>query len=424
MKIKEAELLTGLSQNTIRYYESEGLISVKRNLNSYREYDEGNISKLKKIKILRKLDVSIATIKKLNLKKISLQDILNGKIKEIDEKELNLECKKGIIESILKEINKNPNVDLAKYCKDFEYIESDEFTETLDELRELGEISLAHQILITLMLSGPFLWLFINIKNSNYEFIGINSIASIVSTVLLTLLWKSFLKQKNKKVKGTGLILLNIVFAIVLSIGIFVFISKLQQFIFVPKDYLMFKFKPPYSYFIFFFEIEIIIVFIFMIYRKIKNIELKWSECLFKFLKKNIFLTISLNIALMYICVTSVIVVTKDQIKDYNFYNPKGTIYSYNDIYKVQAGFKGKRFKISKGHAGDFYYIINLRDGKKINLYQANSPFEDTYLELEIFDNLIMRISKIQKASSKENYQFCDFDKRYIDRFLRIIENR
>ncbi|MDS1004499.1 MerR family transcriptional regulator [Clostridium sporogenes] len=48
MKIKEAELLTGLSQKTIRYYETEGLISVKRNLNSYREYDEDNISKLKK----------------------------------------------------------------------------------------------------------------------------------------------------------------------------------------------------------------------------------------------------------------------------------------------------------------------------------------------------------------------------------------
>ncbi|MCR1139598.1 MerR family transcriptional regulator [Clostridium botulinum] len=68
MKIKDAERLTGLSQKTIRYYESEGLISVKRNSNSYREYDENNINKLRRIKVLRKLDVSISTIKKLNLK--------------------------------------------------------------------------------------------------------------------------------------------------------------------------------------------------------------------------------------------------------------------------------------------------------------------------------------------------------------------
>ncbi|APQ97613.1 MerR family transcriptional regulator [Clostridium botulinum] len=68
MKIKDAERLTGLSQKTIRYYESEGLISVKRNSNSYREYDENNINKLRRIKVLRKLDVPISTIKKLNLK--------------------------------------------------------------------------------------------------------------------------------------------------------------------------------------------------------------------------------------------------------------------------------------------------------------------------------------------------------------------
>lgn len=116
--------------------------------------------------------------------------------------------------------------------------------------------------------------------------------------------------------------------------------------------------------------------------------------------------------------------VTKNQIKDYSFYNPTGTIYSYNDISKVQVGFKGKYNKIFKGHAGEFYYIVSLKDGKKMNFYQTNSTFEDTYLELEIFDKLIMDTGKAQKQSSKENYQFCDFDKRYIERFLRIIENR
>ncbi|MCS4464809.1 MerR family transcriptional regulator [Clostridium botulinum] len=94
MKIKDAERLTGLSQKTIRYYESEGLISVKRNSNSYREYDENNINKLRRIKVLRKLDVPISTIKKLNLKEASLPEILEGKIKELDGNELNLERKK------------------------------------------------------------------------------------------------------------------------------------------------------------------------------------------------------------------------------------------------------------------------------------------------------------------------------------------
>lgn len=39
-------------RKTIRYYESEGLISVKINSNSYQEYDEDNINKLQKQKFL------------------------------------------------------------------------------------------------------------------------------------------------------------------------------------------------------------------------------------------------------------------------------------------------------------------------------------------------------------------------------------
>lgn len=424
MKIKEAQSLTGLSAKTIRYYESQGLIYVKRNSNSYREYDEDNINNLKRIKILRKLDVPILKIKELNLGKVSLHDILEGEIKELNDNELNLERKKAIIDAILKDLNKNSNIDLVKYSQEVDYIESPEFTEFMGDMKELSEASLSYQIFITLILSGPLLWLFTNVIRMKYEFIGISSILSIISTVLLTLTWGRFLKQKNKKIKGTGFMLLSTVVTVVLAILIFVGITKLQEVIFVPKDYLMFMFKKPYSYMFLFFEIEILVVFISIIYKSIKNIEWKWAAELFSFAKKNIVATVILNIVLLYVCNTGITVVTKNKIKDYSFYNPTGTTYLYNDIFKVQAGFKGKSLKVFRGHAGDFYYIVNFKDGKKINFYQANSAFEDTYLELEIFDKLIMKTSKVEKESSKENYQFCDFDKRYVDRFLRIIENR
>ncbi|WP_434291706.1 MerR family transcriptional regulator [Clostridium botulinum] len=424
MKIKDAERLTGLSAKTIRYYESEGLIFVKRNSNSYREYDEDNINELRKIKVLRKLEIPISKIKELNLGKISLKDTLEDKLKKLDEDELNLERKKGSIEVILKDLNKNPNIDLAEYSEELEYLESPEFAEFMGEIKELSEVSLSQQILITLIFSGPLLWLFTNINRAKYEFIGINSILSIISTVLLTLTWRRFLKQKNKKIKGTGSMLLSTIVAIILALAIFVGITKLQEAIFVPRDYLMFMFKSPYSYIFIFFEIEILILFISIVYKRIKNIEWKWAAELFSFAKKNIVATAILNIVLLYVYITSITVVTKNQIKDYSFYNPKGTEYSYNNISKVQAGFKGKSAKVFKGHAGDFYCIVSFKDGKKINFYQANSAFEDTYLELEIFDKLIMETSKAQKQSSKENYQFCDLDKRYVDRFLRIIENR
>lgn len=147
MKIKEAELLTGLSAKTIRFYESEGLIFVKRNLNGYRQYSEGTINELKKIKILRKLDISISQIKNFGENKVLLYDILKNRLKDLEENELSMEIKKNIIESILKDLKKNPSVDLSLYFDDFQYIESEEVKEFMNDINELKKVSLSHQIL-------------------------------------------------------------------------------------------------------------------------------------------------------------------------------------------------------------------------------------------------------------------------------------
>jgi len=247
---------------------------------------------------------------------------------------------------------------------------------------------------------------------------------AILSTVILTLTWRKYLKQPNKKTKGTTSVFLISILAIVLTISIFVGIGTLQEVIFVPKNYLMFMFKPPYSYFIFFFEIELIAFLISRVYKKIKNIELKWTVDLCNLAKKNIIATIIINILLLYVCITGITVVTENKIIDYSFYNPMGTTYTYKDISKVEAGFNGKKFGIFPKGAGDFHYTVSFNDGNKVNFYQANSEFEDTYLELEIFDKLIMDTGNIEKTSSKENYELCDFDQRYVDRFLRIIDNK
>lgn len=424
MKIKDAELLTGLSAKTIRFYESEGLISVRRNSNTYRDYDEDNIKELKRIKILRQLEIPISKIREFKNGDLQLENILKEKLEELNKGELDIQSKKFTIEVLLKEVKKNPNADLDYYHDDFEYIKSEEFTEFLGEVKELSEISLTAQLFGTLMLSGPLLWLWLNITNKNYDSIGLNSIMAIFSTVILTLTWRKYLKQPNKKTKGTASVFLISILAIVLTISIFVGIGTLQEAIFVPKNYLMFIFKPPYSYFIFFYEIELIAFLISRVYKKIKNIELKWTVDFCNFVKKNIFVTIIINIILLYVCITGITVVTENKITDYSFYNPMGTTYSYEDISKVEAGFNGKKFGIFPKGAGEFYYTVFFNDGNKVNFYQANSEFEDTYLELEIFDKLLMDTGKAEKTSSKENYELCDFDQRYVDRFLRIIDNK
>ena len=66
MKIAEVERLTGISKQTIRFYEKEGLIEPGRNNeNQYREYDALDVKKLKRISLMRKLNVPISEIKEV-----------------------------------------------------------------------------------------------------------------------------------------------------------------------------------------------------------------------------------------------------------------------------------------------------------------------------------------------------------------------
>ncbi|GLC30168.1 MerR family transcriptional regulator [Clostridium omnivorum] len=296
--------------------------------------------------------------------------------------------------------------------------------EFIDEIKELEQVSLGIQILKTLALSGPLLWLLFNIINKKYDFIGINIILTIISIILLTLSWNRFLKQPSKKIKGTVTLLSSILVSLILTMAVFAGISKLQEMLFAPRDYLMYMFKPPYSYLVFFFEIEIIGFLCSILYKKVENSELKWAYKLVEYVKKNIAAAILLNIILLYMCITAVTVVTENKIIDYSFYNPLGKTYSYSDISNVQTGFKGKLLNTFKKNAGEFYYIVTFNNGKKINFYQANSKFEDTYLELEVFDNLIMKTGKVEKVSSSDNSEYCDLDARYVNRFLRIIDHR
>ncbi|MBR5474524.1 MAG: MerR family transcriptional regulator [Lachnospiraceae bacterium] len=60
MKIKDVESLAGITKKNIRFYEEQGLLSPKRNSeNGYREYTQEDIAVLRRIKLLRKLGISI-----------------------------------------------------------------------------------------------------------------------------------------------------------------------------------------------------------------------------------------------------------------------------------------------------------------------------------------------------------------------------
>ena len=62
MLIKEVSRLTKLTKKAIEYYSEQGLVFPTILENGYRDYKQEDIDRLKKIAVLRKLDISAVEI--------------------------------------------------------------------------------------------------------------------------------------------------------------------------------------------------------------------------------------------------------------------------------------------------------------------------------------------------------------------------
>ena len=75
MKINEVEKRVEISKKSIRFYEQEGLLHPERNKeNGYRDYSEEDVNILLKIKFLRKLSLPIEEIRRIQSKRLTLED--------------------------------------------------------------------------------------------------------------------------------------------------------------------------------------------------------------------------------------------------------------------------------------------------------------------------------------------------------------
>lgn len=99
--IKEAEVLTGISRQNIRYYEKMGLLNPKRDAgNGYRKYDEEDIERLKAILLFRKLDMPLEEIRKLLDHEIDLQQALDTQKVYLQQEKQKLEAALAFCDTI------------------------------------------------------------------------------------------------------------------------------------------------------------------------------------------------------------------------------------------------------------------------------------------------------------------------------------
>ncbi|MGL5085332.1 MAG: hypothetical protein ACRC68_06370 [Clostridium sp.] len=271
---------------------------------------------------------------------------------------------------------------------------------------------------------GPIFWLGINIYDKNYGSIGLNVVLVIISVTFVLFNFRNYLRIQNKK--------RNILVDFLFYVGLFVFLAAgflvfyigilmLQEKLFVKGEYLTYLIKSPFSYLIF--------VIMFIVAGRIQMLNLRkgkidksidnYSE--WKKLDKFIILAIGVSV---YLIVTSTVVVTKDGIYDYSFFNLKGNKYSFSDVEYVDTGF------VTKGrNKGEFFYNIKLQNGKKLKLAYPSMPqpaekyYSDSWQEYVDIDKYIMN-SGAQKSSSEEGSNYVHMDQIYIDKLLKVVRNK
>lgn len=196
-------------------------------------------------------------------------------------------------------------------------------------------------------------------------------------------------------------------------------IELLQQKLFIKEEYLTSLIKYPYSYLLF-----VILAIVASKIGMLLSGEQKFfttNKGLSLWLKFDKFMILTI-IPLIYIILTSVVVVTEDGIYDYSFYNLKGNKYSFSDVEYVNTGFVD-----SGKNKGEFFYNIEFKNGKKLRLAYPSltTPSEkyDSWQEYVDIDEYIMN-SGAKKDSNEEGSKYVKMDKIYVDKLLHVVRNK
>ncbi len=440
MTIKDVEKLTGLTAKSIRYYESKNLILVARNEeNSYRDYTEEDVNRLRWIKLFRYLDFSIEEIGKLlDISEEEIKEALRQKADIFSKQKNQCEDKQNLCLSLAKEY-KGEKKTVEQYMDTIEFLESDEMTELMEQLEDYAAPDLVSTIAQTIFFMAPVLWLFYNIKAERMGLLMTNGILAVIGTALTTWNWVHYAYQYQrqsarikKKTRKMAWMLPAMIFALILGLGTLLVVMVTIPEWMVPEDYLFLEQGPVSGIILIWLVMIPAILLCVLIIAKISKQSTKKLEELndilfiWNHLGKWRPLAISAWLIALYCCLTNFTAVTPKQIICYSPWNPMGTAYEYSDVESIKTGFGNRTISIAEyKKKGSFFYQIEL-DGKTITFHApgVNEDIkryeEHTYLELEEFDQALVALG-IPKEAKNSGWENCDLDQEYVDRFLRII---
>ncbi len=165
MKIKQVEELVGITSKNIRFYENQGLLTPERAENGYREYHEQNIEALKKIKLLRKLGISVEEIRAVLNHSRSLEDCLEKHLAVLEKERENLLNMQRLSDAILQQRDSIDTLNTNEWLDEMEKLEKEgvDFVNVskidIRMKKKMGAV-IGGAVMIVLMLAliGFFLW--------------------------------------------------------------------------------------------------------------------------------------------------------------------------------------------------------------------------------------------------------------------------
>ena len=139
--IKEAELLTGITRQNIRYYEKMGLIYPSREKeNQYRKYNKDDIRRLKLIYMFRKLDMPLEEIQQILDGRKDLQEALEQQKEQLRQKQQKLAAALSFCGEVQETELTDLNVDLYLHKMEAEEKQGNKFADILDDYKRLWKV--------------------------------------------------------------------------------------------------------------------------------------------------------------------------------------------------------------------------------------------------------------------------------------------
>ncbi len=115
MNIREIEDQLKIPRANIRYYEKEGLLHPARSGNNYRVYTEEDLETLKKIRLLRQLDMPIETIRAVQAGELPLHEGVTRQLELLESSAARLEQARAVCRALLEDRAAYPALDPARY---------------------------------------------------------------------------------------------------------------------------------------------------------------------------------------------------------------------------------------------------------------------------------------------------------------------